>query len=160
MKKKKIIKSGLLSAALLMGTGFAVVNSDNLNLNFWMEVPENSVSVNVTFITFGGENYEDESVEYDYSDGLDITFDSSQEYKGGDVWFNMDLGNGSFSVDYKVSLASVTVKDDTNHIYDVESSFVSGGIYEGEEEREPDITALKQLSKFFGVSIDHILCND
>ena len=28
------------------------------------------------------------------------------------------------------------------------------------EEREPDITALKQLSKFFGVSIDHILCND
>ena len=27
-------------------------------------------------------------------------------------------------------------------------------------EREPDIFMLKQLSKFFGVSIDHILCND
>ena len=27
-------------------------------------------------------------------------------------------------------------------------------------EHEPDIFTLKQLSKFFGVSIDHILCND
>ena len=27
-------------------------------------------------------------------------------------------------------------------------------------EREPDIFTLKQLSKFFGVSIDYILCND
>ena len=27
-------------------------------------------------------------------------------------------------------------------------------------EREPDIFALKQLSKYFGVSIDYILCND
>ena len=26
--------------------------------------------------------------------------------------------------------------------------------------REPDIDTLKQLSKYFGVSIDYILCND
>ena len=26
--------------------------------------------------------------------------------------------------------------------------------------REPDIATLKQLSKFFSVSIDHIVCND
>lgn len=28
------------------------------------------------------------------------------------------------------------------------------------EEREPDIYILKSLSKYFGVSIDYILCND
>ena len=27
-------------------------------------------------------------------------------------------------------------------------------------EREPDNATLRQLSKYFGVSIDHILCND
>ena len=27
-------------------------------------------------------------------------------------------------------------------------------------EREPDLFTLKQLSKYFGVSIDYILCND
>lgn len=26
--------------------------------------------------------------------------------------------------------------------------------------RQPDITTLKQLSKYFGVSIDYIVCND
>lgn len=28
------------------------------------------------------------------------------------------------------------------------------------EEREPDNTTLKLLSKYFGVTIDYILCND
>lgn len=28
------------------------------------------------------------------------------------------------------------------------------------EEREPDNATLKSLSKYFGVSIDYILCND
>lgn len=28
------------------------------------------------------------------------------------------------------------------------------------EERFPDIITLKAISKFYGVSIDHILCND
>lgn len=38
----------------------------------------------------------------------------------------------------------------------------SGNTYSKYErgEREPDIFMLKQLSKFFGVSIDYILCND
>ena len=27
-------------------------------------------------------------------------------------------------------------------------------------EHEPDIDTLKKLSKYFGVSIDHIVCND
>ena len=27
-------------------------------------------------------------------------------------------------------------------------------------DREPDISTLKQLSKYFGVSIDYLLCND
>ncbi|MBO5294346.1 MAG: helix-turn-helix transcriptional regulator [Clostridia bacterium] len=37
---------------------------------------------------------------------------------------------------------------------------INAYIHYENETREPDISTLKLLSKYFGVSIDHIVCND
>ena len=48
MKKKGLIKSCLLGSALLLGTGYAVINSKNVNITGTVSAADYEMSVNVT----------------------------------------------------------------------------------------------------------------
>jgi hypothetical protein len=117
-KKKSIVKAGLIGASLLLGTGYAVVTGRDFTANLWMDAPTADVQVNIHYINFAGDNYETESIDYpDFSD-FTLNYESEQSYKGGDVWFEFDLGNGNYAVDYEISIKEVNVYDDTEHSYD------------------------------------------
>ena len=49
MKKKNIIKRGLLTAALLLGTGYAVINSKEVTINGTVKSADDSVSYSLEF---------------------------------------------------------------------------------------------------------------
>lgn len=74
MKKKNIIKTGLLSAALLLGTGYAVVTSNIVNINGNIRVQDTEADVAIWI----------ESGDFDYTqngDTITITMKEGTKFK-------------------------------------------------------------------------------
>ena len=131
MKKKNIIKTSLLSAALLLGTGYAVIN--NRVLTATGTVPIATKEINAKITGLGGEFG---SEEYSISpDGHSLTISAEpfnykfEEYYSNDIWIYLGVTNyDEFNINTDSSI-TVTLKKGTETKEFFSDSF-TGGIFD------------------------------
>jgi hypothetical protein len=131
MKKRNLIKTALLSSALLLGTGYAVINNRVLTATGTVPIATKELDVKITDIH--GEPSDSEKNISD--DGHTLTFicDNMDVFESGvinnDYWIYLEVTNyDEFNVDTK-STITVTAKNGEESVEYYTDTFY-GGIFD------------------------------
>ena len=132
MKRRGLIKAGLLSAVLLLGTGYATINNRVLTATGTVPIATKEMDVRITGLsgTFS-------SNEYSISpDGHTLTISAEpfdynfEEYYSNEIWIYLGITNyEEFNIGADSSIV-VTLKKGTENKTYFSDSFV-GGIFDG-----------------------------
>lgn len=112
MKKKNLIKTALLSSALLLGTGYAVINNRTLTATGTVPIAQKELDVKITKVESSNGGMSNVVIA---EDGYSVTFDYG-EYDGELKDAGITLTNNESDIDVNVYYDIVVVDEDGNGV--------------------------------------------